>query len=113
MPFEKKVKNEKHGDISGLKYHKQLLKAIIRDTTLSANRRLLAEMVLMWLSASGRKQEVIESILLGTNFSRFIDGRGINAIDREDNGKETITGTDDGTSVLNAISMIERGNAAV
>ena len=114
MPFQKKEKSV-DGDISGLKYHKQMLKQIVRDTTLSPNRRLFAEMVLMWLSATGRQKAVIESLLLGTNFSRFVDSRGLSITDREDgrDGDRSVQSQEADNNVLNVISMIERGNAAV
>jgi|WetSurMetagenome_2_1015567.scaffolds.fasta_scaffold442553_2 hypothetical protein len=114
MPFKKKDENPK-GEINSKKYHKTLLMKIIRDETLSANRRLLAEMVLLYLSSTGRKEEVFESILLGNNFTKFADGRGLKANDRND-GTDTDyskQSADTDADVLNVIGMIERGDAAV
>jgi hypothetical protein len=115
MPFVKRTPANPDGDINSLKYHKQVLKQLIRDVTLSGNRRFLAEMILMWISSTGRKKEVIESIILGTNFSKFLDARGLSVTDREDGldkDKTNQSGNAD-QSVLDTIGMIERGNAAV
>jgi hypothetical protein len=74
MPFKKETVDP-DGEITGLKFHKQILKQLVRDTTLISHRRFQVELLLMWLSSSGRKKTVIEGLMLGSNFGKLLDGR--------------------------------------
>ncbi len=87
MPFEKKNPDPK-GGINSLKYHKTLMNRIVNDETLSGNRRLLAEVIFMWMSSYGREKEILETILLGAGFTKYQDTRGVMLKDINDAAKQ-------------------------
>lgn len=82
----------KRGDMRRWKKHVANLNRILKDTTLPGSRRILAQVLAMWMDAEGEDKKVLTMILLGTYGP---SGRGIKWADTD----ESDPAKDDQTTV--------------
>jgi hypothetical protein len=92
------------GTIKKVKYPKTMLRYIIKDKNLSAEKKNLAFYLLSWISSTGKMEEFTRRDLLECRDARLKNGLDTNWEDDID------TSTND---VLRIVESIERGNAVV
>ena len=66
--------------ITNIKYHKTILNKIILDERLLPNRKLLAELLKMYIDSTGDDKLLLKTIILG----EFVNRNGLKLYDTED-----------------------------
>lgn len=74
--------------ITNTKFHKTVLNRIIADERLMPNRKLLAELIRMYIDATGDDKLLMKTIILG----EFVNKNGLKLYDNEDTANTNKTG---------------------
>lgn len=103
------VFDDNEGTIKNIKYHKKMLGKIEADVNMPPHRAFFVSMLLLWLCATGEKEEQTRRMLLGFGFSQFFNNSGIKYTDNKD-GKgfeRTAAAQETTSSILDVLRGLE------